>query len=100
MTALYSFLGKVVSQVVNPIILLLSAAAFILFLWGILTFISNAGNEDKRLEGRTAILWGFVGLVIIFGAYGIINLGLSTFNLTPNGSSTLQGVLSPVHQNQ
>ncbi len=79
MSVLNSFLGKVVEQIVNPLILLLSAAAFIVFLWGIFVFIKDSADENKREEGRHAIMWGLMGLVIIFGAYGIINLALGTF---------------------
>ena len=81
MPALNNFLDKVVVQIVNPIILLLAALAFVVFLWGVFEFIAHAGDEAKRSEGKQAILWGLVGLVIIFGAYGIINLALSTFGI-------------------
>ncbi|MDE1925381.1 MAG: hypothetical protein KGH79_04385 [Patescibacteria group bacterium] len=80
---LNSFVGKVVVQIINPIILLLAAGAFVLFIWGVFEFIMNAGNEKERETGKQAILWGIIGLVIIFGAYGIINLALGTFNLAP-----------------
>jgi TRAP-type C4-dicarboxylate transport system permease small subunit len=89
MSALNSFLDKVVAQIINPIILLLGAGAFIVFIWGVFEFILNAGNEDKRSEGKQAIMWGLIGLVIIFGAYGIINLALNTFGIAPI-SRTLQ----------
>lgn len=79
MAVLEQFLSKVVVQIINPIILLLAAAAFVVFIWGIFEFIAHAGEETKRSEGRRAILWGLIGLVIIFGAYGIINLVTSPF---------------------
>ncbi len=100
MSALYVFVGMVVDQVINPIIRLLAAVAFILFIWGVFEFIRQAGDATKREEGRKAILWGLVGLVVIFGAYGIINIAITTFNLTPNNQSTIQGVLSPIHPSQ
>ncbi len=81
MDVLNKFLGKVVVQIVNPLILLLAASALVVFLWGVFEFIRNAGDEGKRAEGKSAILWGLVGLVIIFGAYGIINIALGTFSL-------------------
>ena len=81
MEVLYKFVGKVTTQVINPILLLLSAGAFVIFIWGVFQFIRQAGDEKKREEGRNAIFWGIIGLVIIFGAYGIINVALSTFNL-------------------
>ncbi|HQT82597.1 MAG: hypothetical protein B7W98_01220 [Parcubacteria group bacterium 20-58-5] len=98
MAKLNTFLGNVVTQIINPIILLLAAVAFVAFLWGVFEFIANAGDETKRKEGKSAILWGLVGLVIIFGAYGIINVALGAFTLSPNGSTTVQGVLAPIHQ--
>jgi TRAP-type C4-dicarboxylate transport system permease small subunit len=83
MKVLEEFLGKVVKEVVNPIILLLSAISFIYFLWGIFKFVKNAGDEKARTEGRKAIGYGLIGLVIIFGAYGIINVAATMFGL-PN----------------
>ena len=83
MAVLNAFLGKVVVQIINPIILLLAASAFVVFVWGVFEFIAHAGEEGKRAEGKSAIFWGIIGLVIIFGAYGIINLALGTFGITP-----------------
>lgn len=81
MEELNRFLDKVVVQIINPIILLLAASAFVVFIWGVFQFIAHAGDETKRKEGRQAIMWGLIGLVIIFGAYGIINLALGTFGI-------------------
>jgi len=81
MVVLEQFLAKVVEQIVNPIILLLVASAFITFLWGVFEFIKDAGDGKARETGRQAIYWGLIGLVVMFGAYGIINVALSTFNI-------------------
>ena len=83
MSVLNQFVDKVVVQIINPIILLLSAVAFVIFIWGVFEFVMGAGDPKKREEGQKAILWGLVGFVIMFGAYGIINLALGTFNLSP-----------------
>ena len=82
-TSFNTFLDKVIVQIINPLILLLSAAAFVVFIWGVFHFIANAGDPTARKKGKDAIFWGIVGLVVIFGAYGIINLALATFNLQP-----------------
>ena len=83
MVVLNQFLSSVVAQIINPIILLLAAVAAVVFLWGVFEFIRNAGSDTERAKGKEAILWGLVGLVIIFGAYGIINFALGVFNLAP-----------------
>lgn len=91
MPVLRAFLANVVIEIVNPIILLLSAGAFVAFLWGVFEFIRQAGDETKRKEGRDAIFWGLIGLVIIFGAYGIINIALGTFNIKTLTPGSLRG---------
>ena len=91
MSALNHLLGKVVVQIINPVILLLAAAAFVAFLWGAFEFVAHAGNVTKREEGKKAIFWGLIGLVIIFGAYGIINVALGTFGINQISPSSLTG---------
>ena len=44
MSVLNAFLAKVVTQIINPIILLLAAGAFVVFLWGVFEFIRQAGE--------------------------------------------------------
>ena len=100
MSALLNFLQRVVEQIVNPLMLLLTAGAFVVFLWGIAQFIIGAGDAAKRKAGRDSMLWGFVGLIIIFGSFGIINIALSTFSCdTPGpwgGLNTCDGDLPPI----
>jgi len=95
MSVLNSFLANVITQIINPLILLLSAGAFVVFLWGVFEFVVHAGDPTKRKEGRDAIFWGLIGLVIIFGAYGIINTVMGTFDLTPNGQNKIEKVINP-----
>lgn len=75
-----TFLTNVEGVIVNPLITLIALAAFVLFLWGVVEFIMHAGDETKREEGKQKIIWGLVGLVVIFGAKGIIAIAFNTFN--------------------
>lgn len=76
------FLGKIQDQILGPIITLLSLAAFVLFIWGVFLFISAAGDEEKRRTGKQHMVWGIIGLVIIFGANAIISLIKATVGVT------------------
>ncbi len=76
-------LNNIIIQIINPLIILIAAGAFAVFLWGVLIFIKNAGDDTKRADAQRAILWGLVGLTIIFGVYGILNIALGTFGLPP-----------------
>jgi hypothetical protein len=81
MQVLNNYLNAIAAQIINPLMMLIAGAAFVVFLWGAFVFISHADDDTKRKEGRDGMLWGFVGLVIIFGAYGIINIALRSFGL-------------------
>ncbi|MFA7302190.1 MAG: hypothetical protein WC030_00360 [Candidatus Paceibacterota bacterium] len=83
MSVLNEFLANVVREIINPLILLLSAGAFVVFVWGAFQLIAHAGDATKREQGRKSILWGVVGFAIIFGVYGILNIALATFGLDP-----------------
>lgn len=62
------------TQILNPIIYLFFAAAFLYFVYGVIEFIRHAESEDGRETGGRHILWGVVGMFIMISAYGIMNL--------------------------
>jgi uncharacterized membrane protein YidH (DUF202 family) len=74
MSPFQTFIIKVQDAILTPIITLLSLGAFLLFLWGIVEFIASADNEEKRSTGQQHMIWGIIGLVIIFGANAIVSL--------------------------
>jgi hypothetical protein len=69
-----TFLTGLETQIVSPAIELLALGAFIVFVWGVVGLIRNAGNDEKRALGAKHMLWGIIGLVIVFGASAIVNL--------------------------
>jgi hypothetical protein len=80
-----SFIGKVEAAIINPLITLIALAAFVVFVWGVVEFIAGAGNDEKRATGQKHMLWGFIGLVIIFGAKAIVTLMANSIGVQPPG---------------
>ena len=75
------FIG-LLNTVVVPVLFALAFAAFV---WGIANyFFFHMGDEKKREEGRIFILWGLIGLVVLFSVWGFVNLLLSTLGITPS----------------
>ncbi|MEK7515892.1 MAG: hypothetical protein AAB555_03165 [Patescibacteria group bacterium] len=70
----------IINTVIVPVIF---ALAFLVFIWGLFKFVSNAGDDTKRAEGRQFILWGLLGLVMLFSVWGFVNLLLSTLGIMP-----------------
>lgn len=74
-------LNKISDVILNPLIILLFAIAFLYFLWGIFQMVSSAGSEDAREIGRKNMFWGIIGMFIMVSVYGILNIVLSTFGI-------------------
>ncbi|HRY30977.1 MAG TPA: hypothetical protein P5328_01125 [Candidatus Paceibacterota bacterium] len=78
MSSVDSFLSKIASVIVNPLIRLLFAVALVVFLWGIFNYIKGASNPEARETGRRHIIWGLIGMLIMVSVFGIIKLALDT----------------------
>ena len=77
-----SFIGKVNTEIINPLIVFLFALALAFFLYGVFEFIWNGNNDEKKTIGKSHMLWGIVGLTIMMGVWAILNTVLGTFNIT------------------
>jgi len=80
-SAIDTFLDAIIVNILEPIVALLGVLAFLYFVFGVVMFIRNADNEEKRPEGQRHMLWAIIGLVIIFGANAIIGFILATLGV-------------------
>ncbi|MEK7645008.1 MAG: hypothetical protein AAB391_01640 [Patescibacteria group bacterium] len=79
-----SLISKLAEAVVNPVLKLAYAVAFLVFLWGVFQYVRGADNEDARALGVRHMTWGVVGLAIMVTAKAIVSLigatvGVSVF---------------------
>lgn len=80
MDAFNIFIGKLQAAIIDPLITLLALGAFVVFVWGMVEFIRNAEDSEKRKTGQRHIIWGLIGLAIIFGARAIVGFIGATAN--------------------
>ena len=78
--ALYS--NSIIGIINGILVPTLIALALIVFLWGVYNyFIYGADSDDKRKEGRTFVLYGVIGFVIIFSLWALVNILIGTLGL-------------------
>lgn len=80
-TSLNEFIGKVDTMIINPLIAFLFALAVVYFLYGVLEFIMNQENEEKKTTGKSHMLWGIIGITIMMGVWTILSLILNTLGI-------------------
>ncbi len=81
MTRFDTFLSHVITQILNPLIELIFAAALIYFFYGVFEFMANQSNDEAKTKGKSHMIWGIVGLAIMMGVWGILNIVLSTIGV-------------------
>lgn len=67
-------ISKITALIINPLIKLMIGIAFVVFLYGIVEFIVNANNEEKRNVGKQHIIWGILGMFIMFSVFGLMHI--------------------------
>jgi len=77
-----AFVATFNDVILFPIILLLTAVALLVFMYGCFLYIVNAANPSAREDGRKHILWGIVGLFIMLAAFAILSIAANTFGLS------------------
>ncbi len=83
------FLRNVANVILNPLIFLMFAIAFLYFVWGAIRFLSSDADDkgNNRKESRDSMVWGILGMVIMFSVYGLVNFVLNTFGVVPNNAA-------------
>ncbi len=79
MSGTQNLIGRFVTYIIDPAILIIFALGFLLFIWGLVQFLTNV--EGDRTEGKNHMIYGIVGMFIMVSVFGIITLLDNTFSL-------------------
>lgn len=55
--------------------------ATMVFLWGVIVFITKADNPEERKRGKRLMMWGVVGLAVIATTWGIVAILVNFFKI-------------------
>ncbi|OGI57625.1 hypothetical protein A3B85_02515 [Candidatus Nomurabacteria bacterium RIFCSPHIGHO2_02_FULL_37_13] len=75
-------------QILNSIIPVLVALGVVYLVWGIVRYVIGDSEEAKK-KGKDRIIYGIIGLTVIAGLYGLVNIVINTFNLGGTSAPTL-----------
>lgn len=69
------------AQLIGAATPIVVALALVYFFWGLGTFILNSGDEGKRKEAISIMIYGIIALFVMVSIWGIINVLQTTFNV-------------------
>lgn len=79
------------AEILNAIIPVLVALGVVYFVWGVVQFVISS-DEEAKTAGRNRIVFGVIGLAVIIGVWGLVNILRNTFGLNNTQNITLPTV--------
>ena len=70
-----------VKDVLLKVVSLLIIVGTVVFMWGIIRYISAGDDETKVEEGRNLIIFGLIGLAVMVSVWGLVKIIADTFGI-------------------
>ena len=84
------FFMKIMLNITGILFALLSVG----MIYGVVVYFANSDNEKKREEIKGHLLWGIIGIVVVFGIWGII--ALMRYSVFGTGTVGIPQIAPPV----
>jgi len=88
-TPFYAYAVKDVNElftkfgsILNAIIPLIIGLAVVIFLFGIIKYITAGSDEEKRDEGRNTMIYGIIAIFVMVSVWGLVGILKGTFDVT------------------
>ena len=75
-------LKAITNDILQPLITLIIAIGLVVFLWGIVKYVTAGGDESKAKEGRDLMIYGIIALFVMVSVWGLVNILHETFQLS------------------
>lgn len=84
-------LAREILAVITVAVPVFAGIALAVFLWGLVVFMANAGNDQSRTAGKRHMVWGIVGLTALVAVWGIVLVVQELFGLGGGAVPPLPG---------
>lgn len=86
MAATFGGIINTISNIISAIVPLLIAIALVVFIWGVIKYITAGDDAEKRSAARNTIIYGIIGLFAIVAVWGLVNVIADTFGIQTGGT--------------
>lgn len=81
------------NHLLNSALPVLIALGVVYFVWGVVQFVIGDSEEAKK-KGKDGIIYGLIGLAVIIGLWGLVNIVSSTFGIDKNNIAPTKAKLN------
>ena len=65
----------------SAVIPLLMSLAVVSFIWGVIQYVINSDDENKKSKGRDFMIWGILALTVMVSIWGLVAILGNTFGI-------------------
>ena len=69
-----------IGNLLNFVVPVLIALGVVYFIWGVVSYVIGT-DEEAKAAGRSKMIYGLIGLVVIVSIWGLVSILKTTFNL-------------------
>ena len=83
-----TFITTLVTQVtgiVNTLPPIVIGVAVVVFLWGIISFLTSGDDADQKEKAKRKVVWGLVAILVMVSLWGIIAVLQTVFGIGGGG---------------
>jgi hypothetical protein len=80
--AAQSIVTRVENAILFPLMTFMLSVALLMFLWGMYEYVRDAENDGSRGKGRSHMLYGIIGMLVMLCAMAILEIAAGTFGVT------------------
>lgn len=73
---------------VSTMIPIAIAIGLLVFIWGLVQYIMNSGDDTAKTDGKNKMIYGIVALFVMVSVWGIVAVLGQIFNVTVGGDMT------------
>jgi len=73
-----------ITSLVNSLIPLIIGIGVLVFLWGLVGYVTAGGDEEKKKGARDTMIYGVIVLFVMVSVWGLVNILVNTFGTGGN----------------
>lgn len=81
-----------IQQLLNSFVPLLISLGVVYFVWGVIAYVVG-DDEEAKSKGKDRIIYGIIGMAVILGFWGLVNLVVRTFDLGGSSAPVVTGLV-------
>lgn len=64
--------NKVIANVIDKVLGVVGALALFMFIFGSITWMVSAGNDQQITKGKNILMWATLGMIVVFMSYALV----------------------------